>query len=249
MQAASGRLDASARVHLRECERCRRLSTLLEETAVTPNVDPELLGRIRSLVVPSLNAVRPLPAAFFTWSLIALCVATALGGALRLGTYGFEKLSTGERIVIFSLWGVLIWMTAGLSVAEIIPGAKRRVSPQTLLLIGIAVLAAAFAVFFRNYTMQGFVPEGVTCLKIGLVFSIPAGLLVWLVLRRGFAIDALSAGLASGTLAGLAGLGVLELHCPNFKLPHVMVWHLAVVPLSAAAGESIAVLGERFRHN
>jgi hypothetical protein len=42
--------------------------------------------------------------------------------------------------------------------------------------------------------------------------------------------------MAAGTLAGLAGLGMLELHCPNFQLAHVLVWHIAVVLLSGAAG-------------
>ena len=29
---------------------------------------------------------------------------------------------------------------------------------------------------------------------------------------------------------------VLELHCVNFEALHVLVWHTAVVPVSAAAG-------------
>jgi hypothetical protein len=40
----------------------------------------------------------------------------------------------------------------------------------------------------------------------------------------------------AGTLAGLAGVTVLELHCANLQVPHVMLWHTAVMPVSAAAG-------------
>jgi hypothetical protein len=29
---------------------------------------------------------------------------------------------------------------------------------------------------------------------------------------------------------------MLELHCVNFEAPHVIVWHIAVLPISAAAG-------------
>jgi hypothetical protein len=29
---------------------------------------------------------------------------------------------------------------------------------------------------------------------------------------------------------------MLELHCPNFEAAHLLVWHMAVVPLSAALG-------------
>jgi hypothetical protein len=37
-------------------------------------------------------------------------------------------------------------------------------------------------------------------------------------------------------LGGLAGVGLLELHCPNFQTAHILVWHAAVVPVSAALG-------------
>jgi hypothetical protein len=59
-------------------------------------------------------------------------------------------------------------------------------------------------------------------------------------LRRGFAVNPASAGLVAGTLGGLAGVGMLELHCPNFQAAHILVWHIAVVPVSAALG---AMLG------
>jgi hypothetical protein len=48
-----------------------------------------------------------------------------------------------------------------------------------------------------------------------------------------------SAGLAVGSLAGLAGPAVLELHCANFEALHVLVWHTLVVPVSAGFGALI----------
>ena len=63
-------------------------------------------------------------------------------------------------------------------------------------------------------------------------------------LRRGFAVNPPSAGLVAGTLGGLAGVGMLELHCPNFQAAHILAWHTAVVPVSAALG---ALLGWRLR--
>jgi hypothetical protein len=33
---------------------------------------------------------------------------------------------------------------------------------------------------------------------------------------------------------------MLELHCQNFQAAHVLVWHIAVVPLSGAAGALVA---------
>jgi hypothetical protein len=87
------------------------------------------------------------------------------------------------------------------------------------------------------------------CLIAGLSVAIPAGLLTWLVLRRGYAVDRAAAGLAAGTLAGLAGVATLELHCPNFELYHILLWHTAVVPLSAAAGLALAKKPRRGKAN
>jgi len=53
-------------------------------------------------------------------------------------------------------------------------------------------------------------------------------------------VNSVSAGLVAGTLAGLAGVGVLELHCANFEAAHLLVWHTAVVPVSGAAGAVLA---------
>ena len=92
------------------------------------------------------------------------------------------------------------------------------------------------ALCFRDYRTTHFMHAGLVCLGIGVLHAIPAGLLSWLVLRRGFAVDAVSAGLAAGTLAGLAGVGMLELHCPNFQAAHVLVWHLGVLLMSAGLG-------------
>jgi hypothetical protein len=56
------------------------------------------------------------------------------------------------------------------------------------------------------------------------------------VLRRGWAVNPVAAGLVAGVLAGLAGATLLELHCTNFEALHVIVWHTLVVPVSAGAG-------------
>jgi hypothetical protein len=84
--------------------------------------------------------------------------------------------------------------------------------------------------------MRNLVKEGIPCLVAGLAVAIPTGLAVGLVLRRGFVLDWSAAGIAVGCLSGLAGLGMLELHCANLKAIHVIVWHLAVVITSGALG-------------
>jgi hypothetical protein len=85
------------------------------------------------------------------------------------------------------------------------------------------VLVGVFALLFHDYHTERFVSVGVICLVTGVLHAIPAGLLSCLVLQRGFAVNPVSAGLVAGTLAGLAGVGLLELHCPNFQAIHILV--------------------------
>jgi hypothetical protein len=166
----------------------------------------------------------------------------ALAAAAHAGFYGIEKMGLGQRALIFATLGVLAWVTATKFVHEMIPGSRRWLSPGAILGISSAALLGVFALLFQDYQTHHFLSAGIVCLVVGFLFAIPAGLLGWLVLRRGFAVSPVSAGLAAGTLAGLAGVGMLELHCPNFEAAHVLVWHTAVVPLSAAAGALLARL-------
>jgi hypothetical protein len=111
-------------------------------------------------------------------------------------------------------------------------------------------LLAIFGALFRNYQTNRFLAAGLTCLEFGLLDAIPVALLGWLILRRGFAVNAAASGLVGGTLAGLAGVAMLELHCPNFQALHVLIWHTAVIPVSAAAGAFLAwVLARRSNSN
>jgi hypothetical protein len=85
------------------------------------------------------------------------------------------------------------------------------------------------------------------CLKAGLLHAIPAAAISWWILRRGVAVDSLAAGVALGTLSGLAGVGMLELHCPNFEAAHIMIWHTAVLALSGVLGALIVAAGRSLR--
>jgi hypothetical protein len=112
-------------------------------------------------------------------------------------------------------------------------------NPAMLLLVVILLWIAIDAIFFHDYAMAFFVAQGIPCLRAGLLIALPVGIGAWLVLRRGFAVNRTAAGIAAGTVAGLAGLIMLELHCPNFNAVHIMFWHSAVVPVSALAGAMI----------
>ncbi len=228
--------------------RDKEIDEILKRAAQAPHeVDPALLDRVAESIGSSLRPLRPLPPAWvLAGGLALICAAVALAGAARAGFYGIQALSVLERALIFPTLGILIWLGAAVSVGEMIPGSRRRVAPGFLLGAGSLALLVVFVVLFHDYRTDHFVSHGVVCLAAGLLHAIPAALASWFLLRRGFAVNSVAAGLVVGTLAGLAGVTMLELHCANLEAPHVMLWHTAVMPVSGAAG---ALLGwaARFR--
>jgi len=213
------------------------IDELLNRAKVPPGPGAETLGRIAESIAASMRPVLPLPPQWMLAGGVALtCALVAVAGAAAMGFAGIAKMSALERAAVFSALGILVLAAASELVSAIIPGSRRRFSSSALLMVTGLCLAAVLALCFRDYRTTHFIHAGLVCLGIGVLHAIPAGLLSWLVLRRGFAVDAVSAGLAAGTLAGLAGVGMLELHCPNFEAAHVLVWHLSVLLVSAVLG-------------
>ena len=210
---------------------------LRQAAGASPNVDPALLDRVSRSIGASLRPVRPLPAPpVLIGALVAVCVAVAAAGAALLGPHGIQRMNTAEIGLIFSTLGILIWLAAAVSVSEMIPGSPRRVAAWVPPAAGSLALIAIFALLFHDYRTERFVPQGMACLTAGLLHAIPTAIAGWWILHRGFAVNSLAAALAQGSLAGLAGVCMLELHCPNFEAPHLMLWHTAVLWLSAATG-------------
>jgi Negative regulator of sigma F len=216
----------------------RDVEEALAKASRTPHeVDPALLERIADSIRPPLQPVRPLPPTWMlTGGLALICAAVAFAGAAGTGFGGIEKLGVVQRVLVFSTLSILVWIVGREFVAELIPGSQRRVSPRVLPAIASVALLGLFALLFRNYRTDHFFSSGIACLLTGFLLAIPAAFLSWLLLRRGFAVSSVSAGLVGGVLAGLCGVTMLELHCVNFQALHVLVWHTAVVPVSAAAG-------------
>jgi hypothetical protein len=210
---------------------------LQKASPVPHDLEAALLKRIAGSIRPSLRPVRPLPSNWLlTGALLLVCVAVALAGAARTGFFGIEKLSTWDRSLIFSTLSVLAWMAGRELVAQFIPGSRHRLTAGVFLTITTVALLGIFALLFRDYRTDHFISLGIACLLAGLLVAIPAAFLSWLLLRRGYAVNPLAAGLAAGTLGGLSGVMMLELQCPNFQALHVLAWHTAVVPVSAVAG-------------
>jgi len=187
---------------------------LTRAARVPHDLKPETLERIADSIKPSLRSVSPLPP---TWvlagGLVLICAAVSLAGAARAGFFGFAKMDLLERLLVFPALVILVWLAASEFVHAMIPGSLRRISSGALLGFGCAALLIVFAFLFRDYRIDHFFSAGIACLLTGFVHAIPASVLGWLLLRRGFAVNSVSAGLAAGTFGGLAGVVMLELHC------------------------------------
>jgi hypothetical protein len=207
----------------------------------SPQVDAALLDRISGSMQSSLRPVRPLMReGILVSGLLGMSITVAAAGAMHLGMYGIQEMSSLGIVVIFGALGILLGQAAWQSVTEMTPGSQRQIDPRMLLMGAVLILVTIFAFVFHDYRMDQFVPQGVVCLRAGLIDAIPVGLGSWLILRRGFAVNPSQAGLVSGTLAGLTGVIMLEMHCANFHTMHVMVWHTVVIPVSGLAGVVLA---------
>jgi hypothetical protein len=199
--------------------------------------DAALVERIGAALAADARPVQPVAAAGDTVSgLLVVFLAMASLGATILGFYGVLRLPAWDIALVLSPLAGLALLAAAASANAMRPGSRRRFHPWVLMAAGIALMGTIFAFLLQDHTLGQFVPQGLTCLKAGLSWALPTAIFAWILLRRGYPVDRRAAGVAQGTFAGLAGLAVLELHCPNFRMWHVVVWHLAVVPVSALAG-------------
>lgn len=214
---------------------------------VSRTPDAALLARIAASVKPTLRPVRPMAPSWMLASGLALiCVGIVLAGA-RGASPGLEKLSLPECLIIFPTLGILIWVMSWELVGFLIPGTRHYLTSGTLLAVASCTLLALFALLFRRYGGEHDTAAGIVCLRIGLLHAIPVAIPAWLLLRRGFAVNLVATGLVWGTLAGLAGIAAVVLRCDNFQAPHILLWHVGVVPLSAAAGAALGWVIARIR--
>jgi hypothetical protein len=98
------------------------------------------------------------------------------------------------------------------------------------------LLIASVALVFQPMHETAFAHDSLVCFRAGMMFAIPTAILFGIVLWRGAALSPALTGATAGGLAGLAGLAVLEIHCPNMNVYHIVVSHLSVVVAGALAG-------------
>jgi hypothetical protein len=226
--------------HLLECGDCRTLMSVLhegEESVTSPAIQ---LRRIQARIVENLKPVRPLaPSRFFLFlcATIFLCIVAI--GATPFGMSGWGALSIAQRIAVFATLAASAALLAISMIGQMVPGSKYALAPGVLPIGVLAVLMIVLAAMFHPQEERAFVANGLTCMRTGLTYSIPAAFLFWLLVRRGASLYLKLIGAAAGALAGLIGLSVLEINCSNLNVFHILVWHWGSVLIGPVAGALI----------
>jgi hypothetical protein len=209
-------------------------------------VDPVVLSAIRKPILADVTPVRPLPstAALALLFCIFFGVVAAVGSHF-LGFAGLRRLSLPDCVLVCGVLLVLA-VAAAIGIARDMRPGDRRLPGWLLLCVALAVFEVLFFFLLRNYQMDHFVPLGMICLRVGLLWAAPAALVAYLLLRRGYVVSPVSTGATVGLGAGLVGLAVIEFHCPIETFPHVAVWHVGIFVVSTAVGAFFGALGSRF---
>lgn len=206
-----------------------------------PAMPPAVANRIRAQIKSDTRPARPMMSDA-AYVLIFACAAAA-AALLFAALLGFKALQLAP-VTVIAMLAVIAVMAAwsGLMVARTMrPGSGRVFG---LLSGAMAVIAYEAVVMnvFSSYSMTLFVHRGMTCLSLGVACGVVASVPIWLVARRGFAVERLKSGAMIGLLSGLAGLAALTLHCPVFEVPHAAVWHGGVILVCVAAGMLVSRL-------
>ena len=231
--------------HLIHCEHCRSLTRLLDEADEGLHPSESLLRRIQAGILDDLKPIRPLaPSRILLFGCAIIFLSVVAVGALLLGMNGWGALSLVQRIVVFGTLAASAVLLAISMVRQMVPGSKHIFAPAVFLVGILVVLMMVIAAMFRSQQESAFLASGVMCMKNGLTYSMPAAFLLWLILRRGAILFPKLIGAVAGGLAGLAGLSVLEVNCPDLNVFHILVWHGGVVVIGSLGGALVGAAVE-----
>jgi hypothetical protein len=241
-------LPPEAAEHIAGCPQCSALVRLLDKGPGILQPSDGRLKVIHASVLQDLRPVRPLaPSGIFLVGLAISYVAVAIIGSMQLHTYGWQVLDPLQKTVVFTSLVLGAGALALSMVRQMRPGGRYAVSPAFLPIAVFLLLATGMAAVFQRQEEAAFVSRGLFCLRSGLKYAIPGGLLSWLILRRGAVLAPRLMGATAGGFAGLIGITVLEVHCPNLSLYHILVWHIGVLLLSALGGLALGAAAEGWR--
>lgn len=233
-------LSLEAEQHLLTCSRCDKLMRALRTESSEERPAPAVMSRLASDLAADLVPTRPLASKGFYLSVFAGTFASIIAfGVYREGTFALSAMSPVQTVTILCSLAVCAFLLGWSLVNQMAPGSRHWFRPQFLPAAVIVALSLLMAIFFRFGQHTLFWRQGWACLRTGFPFVLLAVVPFWLILRRGAILSPRAACAATGLLAGLAGTTVLEIHCPNLELSHILVWHLGVSLLATLGGFAV----------
>lgn len=225
-----------ARQHVQICPRCRALVEALDgnQDCALP---ASALAKAEAAAVADLAPVHalssPLIAAAGTLVPLALLVGVSVfvfgshGWAARLPWQRAASYLGAGSVLVLSLAAALREREPGLSLAA--PWRYGAAALATLLWAGPFVL-------YEFRPEDRFWKHGPLCCCDGLLVGFVAGVVIWLVMRRGYLLSPLRAGWFAGVAAGCLAFIVQETYCPVVESGHSALWHGGVVAVLGIAG-------------
>jgi hypothetical protein len=238
-----GSLTGPAADHLRACSGCRMMLESLQFPSESPH--QQQLARLKEQMGHTAGAVRPLPSdsTMFVISLLVF-LAFSMLLVMPVGYEGFLRLNALQRIFEYGTILVLAALLSFAIVQEMVPGAKRRIDPFTLLILLLLLLPLTTVSLFPNFSLASFVRRGAPCLRFGLVCAaISAAFGFWLI-KEGYSGSPIRAAAIFGAFAGLVGVAALALHCPVLNASHILVWHCGAILIGAVAGALFSTVAQ-----
>ena len=234
-----------AAAHIAGCESCGRLFRELGKGGQASQPSPEQLDRIKATLLADLNPAKLLPpAGVLVFALMFILVVIAAFGGAALGIAGWRALSLLQKSAVFPALAAGASVLACTTAWLMVPGTRLTRPPYLYVFAVLGLMAAICITLFDPHEESTFVLTGLVCLRIGLECAVSATVLFGLLLRRGAILKPMLMGATVGALAGLSGLAVLELFCPNLNEYHILVWHLGSVLVSTGAGLAIGTIAE-----
>jgi hypothetical protein len=243
--ASGAPVPREAAEHFASCPSCRSVIRGLQQGPAFAPLSTEEVQRIADLTLRDVKPVKRLmPEGLLVALLLAIACAAAWVGVTIMGLGGWNALHWAQRFAVFACVAIDIGLLAVSVSRQIVPGSRLVIAPGWLVAAAIASLAIVFGGLFRPIPEATFVATGLFCLKVGVAFAIPVGVLASSLLVRGAILNAVLTGLTAGALAGATALSVLELFCPNLNVNHKVVWHLGAVIVSSLLGLAVGAVAD-----
>lgn len=206
-------------------------------SASFPSLPAQRIQDIEAAVVGALKPVRPLaPVGTYSAAFASLFIGVCILGWFLVGQLGWHALSGLQKALIFVPLSAIAALLIYSVVHQMTPAAKYPRSAAMLASAFFLWLLVFMLLMFRPAPETAFVEHGLACFRIGMLFALPTALLFALLLHRGAGLTPLLTGATAGGLAGLVGLTVLEIHCPNLNLFHIVIWHVSVTVVCVFLG-------------